>query len=198
MQIVGGVLLVVAGAVIGGLVVWEASARGRQPAAAPAAVSGGAALTTAAPVDLAMLAADVARLKTVTPNLSHVMADVAFQYANLWFAGQAENWPLATFYLNETRGRIRWMLRLNPMAKTPDGEVVDLQSIFDAIDTSSLAGVKAALDKRDRAAFVGAYRQMLESCYSCHKSVGRPYLRPMIPTEPPQAIMNYSPTASWP
>ena len=26
------------------------------------------------------------------------------------------------------------------------------------------------------------YRTMLESCYACHKSVGRPYLRPQIPT----------------
>jgi hypothetical protein len=39
---------------------------------------------------------------------------------------------------------------------------------------------------------------MLESSYSCHKSVGRPYLRPMIPTEQVQAALNMDPNAKWP
>jgi hypothetical protein len=145
------------------------------------------------------LEAEVVRLKTTaTPNLSHVMADVAFQYANLWYAGEAENWPLARFYYNETRGRIRWFLRLSPTAKTPDNEVVDLAGIFDGVDTSSLADVRKAIEAGDRVAFERTYRVMLESCYSCHKSVGRPYLRPMVPTEHPQSIINYSASADWP
>jgi hypothetical protein len=56
-----------------------------------------------------------------------------------------------------------------------------MASIFEAVDTSSLAAVKAAIDQKDRTAFGTAYKMMLESCYSCHKSVGRPYLRPMMP-----------------
>jgi hypothetical protein len=39
---------------------------------------------------------------------------------------------------------------------------------------------------------------MLESCYSCHKSVGRPYLKPMIPKASMQAILNMDPNATWP
>ena len=30
--------------------------------------------------------------------------------------------------------------------------------------------------------FAKAYKESLEGCYACHKSVGRPYLKPMIPT----------------
>jgi hypothetical protein len=183
--------LLAVGALVGGLVVWQLPARGQVPSPLPPQAEN-------QPVDLTVLAADVARLKTVTPTLSHVMADAAFQYSNLWFSGQEQNWPLAAFYFNETRGRIRWFLRLNPTAKTPDGEVVDMASIFEAVDTSSLAAVKAAIDQKDRAAFGTAYKVMLESCYSCHKSVGRPYLRPMIPTAQPQTIINYSPSATWP
>ena len=37
-----------------------------------------------------------------------------------------------------------------------------------------------------------------DACYSCHKSSGKPYLRPMIPTMPPQAIINDDPKATWP
>jgi len=39
---------------------------------------------------------------------------------------------------------------------------------------------------------------MLEACYSCHKASGKPYLRPMIPTVPPQSIITYDPNAKWP
>ena len=40
--------------------------------------------------------------------------------------------------------------------------------------------------------------EMLEACYSCHKASAKPYLRPMIPTTPPQTIINYDPNAKWP
>jgi hypothetical protein len=179
------------GALIGGLIVWKLPAFG-QTAAKDQPRAGGA------PVDLATLNDDVARLKNITPNLSHVMADAAFQYANLWFAGEKKNWPLAMFYFNETRGRIRWLLRINPSPKTPDGEVVNLQGIFDAMDMDQLAKLKSAIENKDSAQFATAYKAMLEGCYTCHKSAGRPYLRPMIPTTPPQSIINYDPAATWP
>ena len=40
---------------------------------------------------------------------------------------------------------------------------------------------KAAIAAKDSVKFAATYKTMLESCYSCHKSVGRPYLKPMIP-----------------
>jgi hypothetical protein len=180
------VVVFICGALIGGLVVWKLPVLGKtQTAEKPK-------------VDLNALNDDVTRLKNITPNLSHVMADVAFQYSNLWFAGQNKNWPLATFYFNETRGRIKWMLRINPMPKTPNGEVVNAQGIYDAIDADAMAKLKQAIDDKNSANFATTYKAMLEGCYSCHKSAGRPYLRPMIPTTPPQSIINYHPDANWP
>jgi hypothetical protein len=118
--------------------------------------------------------------------------------ANLWFAVQENNWPLAAFEVDETRNRIRWTIRINPVRKDAEGKPVDLKGIFDGIDTSTLATLKQVVEKKDSATFTVAYKQMLESCYACHKSSGKPYLRPMIPTVPPQPIINYDPNASWP
>jgi cytochrome c553 len=58
--------------------------------------------------------------------------------------------------------------------------------------------LKQAVEKKDSAAFAVAYKQMLESCYACHKASGKPYLRPMIPTAPLQTIINDDPNAVWP
>jgi hypothetical protein len=77
-------------------------------------------------------------------------------------------------------------------------EEVNIQGIFDGIDTSSLADVKTAIAMNDPQKFAASYKTILESCYACHKSVGRPYIRPMIPTQQVQSIVNMDPNATWP
>ena len=170
---------------------------GSQPG--PQAGAPGPEAVAASEKTLEELTAEVERLKSIAPTQSHVMADAAIQAGSLWFAAQQKNWALATFYFNETRGRIRWMIRINPTPKVSgQDETVDLQGIFDGIDADVLTPLKAAIDAKDSGKFESGYRQMLESCYACHKSAGRPYLRPMVPTVPPQPIINPDPSANWP
>jgi hypothetical protein len=148
--------------------------------------------------DIATLKADVEILKGKAPSASVAMADVSFHWSNLWFAGRSKNWPLANYYYSEARNHVQWLTRINPMPKGPDGKPVDLKGIFDAIDTSTFADVKAAIGNQDSARFPVVYKAALESCYSCHKSVGREYLRPQIPKTVPQTILNLDPSATWP
>src|SRR5579859_5447495 len=37
------------------------------------------------------------------PDQSHEMQDAAYHFENLWFAGNKQNWPLASYYLRKTR-----------------------------------------------------------------------------------------------
>src|SRR6516162_3259925 len=185
------VVVFVCGALIGGLVVWKLPALGQS-------VGKDQAKTETPKVDLTALNNDVARLKSIVPSNSHIMEDVSFHYSNLWFAGQKKNWPLAMFYYNETRNHIRWLVVKSPTTKTPDGEVVNLQGIFDGLDTSSLAMLKKSIEDKNSEDFNAKYKLMLEACYSLHNSAGRPDLRPIVPTVHPQAIINYTVDASWP
>lgn len=174
------------GAMLGGLVVswWDhpvAVAQQNGPQANPATMQ-----------------ADVARLKDITPPNSHPMVEVGMFAANLWFAGEKKNWPLAGYFLNETRNRIRWEVHLNPGPKGADGSPVDMQSIFDGIDNGTLSQVRKAIDAKDSKQFAASYRNLLQDCYSCHKAALRPYLRPMIPVSGAQPILNLDPAANWP
>ena len=144
------------------------------------------------------LPSEVAQLKALVPSNSHIMMDVQFHWVNLWFAGQRKNWPLALYYFNESRGHIQWLIRKSPTTRGTDGTDVDIKSIFDAVDTSSLAAVKTAIEAKSSVQFAATYKTMLESCYACHKSVGRPYLRPMVPLNAGQMIINPDPNATWP
>jgi hypothetical protein len=145
------------------------------------------------------LSQEVATLRQLIPTNSTIMMDVQWHWTNLWWAGRKRNWPLAQYYFNEGRGHILQLVRKNPTYKNPiDGTDVALQGIFDGIDTSSLAMVKDAIAKKDSAAFEKNYKTMLESCYACHKSAGRPYIRPQMPTAQVQAIVNMDVDATWP
>jgi hypothetical protein len=175
----------VLGAILGGLLVssWEhpaAVAQQNNPQAAPPTM------------------ADVAHLKDITPPFSHPMVDVAMFAANLWFAGDKKNWPLANYYLGELRNRMGWEVRLNPSPKGADGNPMDMKNIFDGIDTGSLAKLKTIIAMKDSKQFAVEYKMLLEDCYSCHKTAGRPYLRPMVPNAGPQPIVNLDPAATWP
>jgi len=186
-----GALLVVCGAVLGvaGMSAWRS---GLMPTASAQERRG------QPPPTIESLSADVAQLKALVPSNSHIMMDVQFQWMNVWFAARQRNWPLAEYFYNEARGHMRWLITKSPTTRAPDGSDVDLKSIFEAIDTSSLMAVKAAIDKKDSVQFAAAYRTMLESCYSCHKSAGRPYIRPMIPLATSGSMINFNPTATWP
>jgi hypothetical protein len=182
-------LLLVAGGVLGGLFTsaWDhraVLAQRDDPQATPPA--------------LATMQADVAHLKEIVPPASHPMVDVAMFASSLWFAGQKKNWPLANYYLGEMRNRMRWEVHLNPGPKRADGTIVDMQSIFDGVDNGTLTAVKKTIQKKDGKQFVVEYKHLLEDCYSCHMTSGRPYLRPMVPVSGAQPIVNLDPDATWP
>jgi len=181
--------LLLCGALIGGLLVsrmqMATASAAQQDAAKPAP-------------DINAMQAEIDHLKEVVPSQSHTMTDVSFQFANLWFAGQKKNWPLADFYLNEARQHIQWTIRIRPMRKDADGNPVNLKGLFAGIDNSAIADLRQAITEKDSAKFVAGYKETLAGCYGCHKASGKPYLKPQIPKVPPQPLMNYDPNATWP
>jgi hypothetical protein len=144
--------------------------------------------------EIVRLRDEIERLKGLVPDQSHVMKDVAYHFSNLWFAGQAQNWPLARFYLDETRSHLKWAVRVRPVRRTAAGEV-DLRNVLDGIDRSLLSSVQKTIDARDLAAFSKAYRDTLSGCYACHQASEKPYLRPHVPEAPEGRMIDFSPTA---
>jgi hypothetical protein len=144
------------------------------------------------------LAARVKALEDLVPDQAHIMADVGDHFANLWFAGRAENWPLAEFYLSETRSHLRWAVRRIPIRKDNQGHDIKLAEILEAFENGLLTPLKTSIDSKNRAGFEKGYKESLSGCYSCHKAADKPYLRPALPLQPASPIINFDPTASWP
>jgi hypothetical protein len=144
------------------------------------------------------LQARVEALEALLPSQSHMMADVGEHFTNLWFAGRAENWPLADFYLAETKSHLRWAVRRIPIRKDNQGHEVNLTNILEAFENSQLTQLKQVIDRKDKVGFERLYTESLTVCYSCHKAADKPYLRPQVPVEPATRVMNFDPKADWP
>ncbi len=77
------------------------------------------------------------------PPVRHVAKPAA--EGILWMAenvgaGQRQNWPLAQFYLDETRSHLKWAVRIIPVRKDPAGQDVDLTALRRFLDRVARQG----------------------------------------------------------
>jgi hypothetical protein len=144
------------------------------------------------PPTLESLQEEVARLRSIMPGQAFAMTQVAYNFNNLWFAAQAENWPLAQFYLNETRVRLRWAIRITPVRKIAAGDI-ELTPIATALETNQLVAVEQAIAARDNAGFVAGYTALMHGCQGCHEAAEKPFLQLQIPSAPAEAMIRFTP-----
>lgn len=142
--------------------------------------------------EVSALKAEVARLKGMVTDQSHVMADVSYHYCNLWFAGQAENWPLAQFYCDETRSHLKWAVRVIPVRKDREGREVDLRAILDALEQTTLKDLDAAVKSSNKEKFTAAYKAQLENCMACHRASSKEYIKLHVPERPDAGMVDFS------
>jgi hypothetical protein len=142
--------------------------------------------------DPAALRAEIEHLKSIAPSQGVAMTEVAYNFNNLWFAAQAGNWPLAQFYFGDTRGRLRWALRIVPVRKLSSGQL-ELQPILDALEKGELAQLGDAIAAKNLPQFEEAYKATLGGCHACHTASEKPYLDVQVPTAPAEPMMHFAP-----
>jgi hypothetical protein len=182
------VILLTAGILIGVVL-----SHGRHPAAVPAH----AADATPGPSDeLAALRTEIETIKGKLSGQAHVMMDVGYHFNNLWFAAQRGNWPLAKFYLDETRSHLRWAVRVIPVRKDSLGREIQLADILESLENADFKRLEEALAAKDRERFVAAYELTLTGCYACHQASDKAYLTLKVPDHPAEAMIEFAQPAA--
>jgi hypothetical protein len=144
------------------------------------------------------LETQVKALQGAVPDQATVMTLEAYHFTNLWFAVDAENWPLAGFYLGEARKNLAWAVRIVPVRKDQNGADVNVAAIAESLQKGQLAELRDAIEAKDKARAVKAYKDTLAGCYGCHEASGKPFLRPRIPVAPQVEIISFTPGAPLP
>lgn len=135
------------------------------------------------------LHAEVERLSHLVSErpieLSTFMATYERFLTKLALAGQAQNWPLAEFYHEELEETAEQLEKLNI---TDDGIPVSTMMRPNLIEP--LEAVKKAIEAQDPKAFEQSFKVVVQSCNTCHKAAGKPYIQFRMPesTHPPQQV----------
>jgi hypothetical protein len=93
------------------------------------------------------------------------------RHMKLYYAGQAMNWRLAAFQVNELRGALARIGRTIPNYRN-----INVDTAVASIFTDKLKAVDAAIKTSDLAQFNAAYGEMTGACNDCHKGMEHPFL----------------------
>ncbi len=101
------------------------------------------------------------------PGLGEMMSLQQMRHVKLWFAGQAENWELAAYEIDELGEGFDDIVKFHPTHK--DSPVAPRDAIPRMV-TEPLKELRAAVDKKDSHAFERAYDSLTTSCNNCHRA----------------------------
>ena len=120
------------------------------------------------PSTTARTGSSVAVPEGYVPGLGEMMSLQQMRHVKLWFAGQAENWELAAYELDELGEGFDDVLKFHPTHK--DSPVAPKDAIPRMV-TEPLKDLRAAVDRKDPRAFATAYDALTASCNSCHQAM---------------------------
>jgi len=148
-------------------------------------------LTSAAPpvaagsdAEIAALKKEIAELKKSAyhPELGEQMLIIQIRHARLWFAGEALNWTLAAFELQEIKEAFDAVVEQNPEHAIFQPQ--RLADILPAMTKAPVAALRDAIDHGSKAEFEQAYDGLSAACTGCHRAAGNDFLviqRPRAP-----------------
>jgi len=99
------------------------------------------------------------------PGLGEMMTFIQMRHAKLWFAGEAENWPLAAYELDELKEGFNDAVRLHP-----SHEGVPVADLLPKMTEPGMLALAAAVRTRDRAAFETGFDRLTLGCNTCHET----------------------------
>lgn len=124
------------------------------------------------------------------PGLGEIMTQVSARHAKLWFAGDAGNWPLAAYEVDELREGLEDAGTLHPTHKKVRGPV---PSLIAATMDPALKQSDAAVASRDPQKFAAAYDRVTRGCNDCHRASGFGFNLVVRPTANPFSNQTFEP-----
>jgi hypothetical protein len=117
-----------------------------------------------------------------TPGLGELMSLQQMRHVKLWLAGQAGNWELADYELDELGEGFDDIVKFHPTHK--DSPVAPREAIPRMV-TQPLADTRGAISRKDAAAFAQAYDALTAACNNCHQATNFAFNRVQRPESNP-------------
>jgi hypothetical protein len=101
------------------------------------------------------------------PGLGEIMTLNQMRHAKLWRAGEAHNWSLAAYELDELQEGFDDVVRFHPTHKDAP---LPLSALVPRIMGEPMQHLRRAVESKDPEAFTAAYDRLTKACNSCHQA----------------------------
>lgn len=149
------------------LLLWSGCTAPQPPASAGAPPAHEARPAGAAAVPAVAVAPAATAGHTYVPGLGEIMTLQQMRHTKLWLAGDAGNWPLAAYELEELEEGFEDAATFHPTHKDAP---VPIDQAITKIMTQPLADAKAAVKAKDRVRFAEAFDGVTDGCNDCHRA----------------------------
>ena len=124
-----------------------------------------------------------------TPGLGEIMTLQQMRHLKLWFAGQAGNWALADYELDELKEGYEDIVKYFPTKdEAPTGVMAT------AVIEREVADLNKAIAAKNAGQFVAAFDRLTNSCNACHQSSKKPFIVIQRPAANPYANQSFTPS----
>src|SRR5262245_44233608 len=127
------------------------------------------------------------------PGLGEIMSLQQMRHTKLWLAGQAGNWELASYELDELSEGFDDVVTYHPTHK--DSPVAPKDAIPRLV-TEPLAELRTAVELKNSEAFAHAYDALTAACNSCHEATNFGFNRVQRPESNPYPNPAFAPPRS--
>lgn len=100
------------------------------------------------------------------PGLGEIMSLTAMRHAKLWFAGQAENWALAAYELDELKEGFEDVELFHPTHKHLK---LPMKQLLSATMQQPMMTLEKAVETKNLIEFNNHYDQLTAGCNACHQ-----------------------------
>ena len=117
----------------------------------------------------------------ILPRLSEIMVQQQMRHIKLWFAGDAGNWALADYELDQLKDGF------DDVAKLLGGDLAQ-QHVG-----GPLSQLEKSIDTKDHETFVSAFDELSAGCNACHRTLDHAFIVIQRPALLPYGDQNFSP-----
>jgi hypothetical protein len=126
-----------------------------------------------------------------TPGLGEIMTLQQMRHLKLWYAGQAGNWPLADYELDELKEGFEDIVKYQPTHDdAPTGTMAT------AVIEGEVAALNKAIAAKDRKQFAAGFDKLTAACNACHQSAKHAFIVVQRPTRNPYTNQAFAPARS--
>jgi hypothetical protein len=109
--------------------------------------------------------------KPYEPGLIEFMLTVQSHHAKLWLAGNARNWELADYQVDELKELFEEIVKRIPLYKdVPVGKMIE------SLTMAPIGEIETAIKARDSKAFATAFDKLTTACNGCHAAANRGFV----------------------